>query len=270
MTQIVRMYADRDTAMEAVRALVRAGFSRYDIHVVSPPEMEQGEPLSERLAGIAAMIHRGDVARERAQVYALAVNEGGTLVLVSALFGTARVIEGTLDGYPTIHPGYVEPVKQKRTLDKAAPFSSWLRLPVLLNNPTPFSNLMNMPVTSSVKAAPFSSWLKWPTLAGSAAPFSKYLGLKTLSDEPAPFSKFLMWPTLSGSAAPFSSWLKLPTLSGAAAPFSSWFRWPTLGGSATPFSDKLNLPTLSNDPAPLSSALGWKVLTDQDAEKKDG
>jgi hypothetical protein len=246
MTQkIVRMYADRDVAMEAVRAVVREGFSRYDVHVVSPPDLQQGEPDSERLEGIAAMIHRGDIAREKAAIYALAVNKGGTMVVVEALFGTATLITRTLDRFPTIDTGYVEPVKPKRVLDRASPFSSFLGLPVLSHNPAPFSQMMNLGIGEVKSATPFSTWLKWPTLSGSATPFSSYLGMKTLSDEPAPFSKWLSWGTLSGSAAPFSSWLK----------------WPTLSGSASPFSKMLNMPTLSNNPAPFSSLFKWPLLS---------
>jgi hypothetical protein len=244
MTQIVRMFADRDGAMEAVRALVRVGFSRYDMHIVSPPEPEQGEPEFERLHGIAAMIYRGAIPREKAEIYALGVNKGGTLLIVEPLFGTALTALKTLAPFPTIDTGYVEPVKPKFMLDRAAPFSSLLRIPVLSSDPTPFSTLMNLPIGTKT-ATPFSSWLKWPSLSSTAAPFSKYFGMKTLIDNPAPFSSWFKWPMLSGSASPFSSWLK----------------WPTLSGSATPLSDKLNMPTLTNNPTPFSSWLKWPVLT---------
>jgi hypothetical protein len=196
MTQIVRMFGDRDAAMEAVRALVRVGYSRYDMHVVSPPDLEQGEPESERLAGIAAMIYRGEIAREKAEIYALGVNKGGTLLVVSPMFGAARTALMTLSAFPTIDTGYVEPVKPKFVLDRAAPFSSLLRIPVLASDPTPFSTIMNLPIGTKT-AWPFSSWLNWPLLSGSATPFSNLFGMKTLSDNPAPFSSWLKWPVLT-------------------------------------------------------------------------
>ena len=239
MTQtIVRMYATKEAATGAVKALTDDGFSLYDIHTVFPPEGEASEEQ------VAAAIGRGHVDRGPARVYARGVMQGGSLVVVNAPFGTARDAIGLLKGFDPIESGVAEPETARLPeWDEAAPFSSAMLWPVLSKSATPFSDALGVPVLTagrhsmseslgwaevSSNPAPLSSAVGLPVLAGSAAPFSGATGLPTLSSKAAPFSEAVGLPVLSADGPDYKPVMGKTLLSQEAAPFSKWLGLPVL------------------------------------------
>lgn len=109
-------------------------------------------------------------------------------------------------------------------------------------------------ISVSNEAAPFSAWLKWPVLQPSAS------AAQLSSNDAAPFSAWAKWPfvlkefktnvILSNDPTPFSTWAKwLPVLK-ASTPFSTLVpddkSKAVLIKNPAPFSEFFNLTVLSN------------------------
>lgn len=239
MTQtIVRMYATKEAATGAVKALTDDGFSLYDIHTVFPPEGDTSEEQ------VAAAIGRGHVDRGPARVYARGVMQGGSLVVVNAPFGTARDAIGHLKGFDPIDSGVAEPETVRLPeWDDAAPFSSAMMWPVLSKKATPFSDALGVPVLTAGRHS-MSESLGWPEVTSNPAPLSSAVGL----------------PVLAGSAAPFSGATGLPTRSAKAAPFSEAVGLPVLSADGPEYKPVMGKTLLSQEAAPFSKWLGLPVL----------
>jgi BCD family chlorophyll transporter-like MFS transporter len=143
----------------------------------------------------ADTLMRLQVSKKHAAPYAEALRAGQALVLVNPLLGTAKRATYYLMQAENAAPGQTEIGYEGTAWDEAAPLSSALMLPVLIDNPTPFATIWNI-----------------PTLIKSTWTFSGLFGLKLLSKNPAPLSSALGMKTLSNNPAPLSSLLKLPVL----------------------------------------------------------
>lgn len=108
----------------------------------------------------------------------------------------------------------METITKVKLLDDSTPFSSRLNLPLLSNRkadidlervgPTPFSSMLNLPLLSSSQNSstelrtndptPFSSLFKWPLLSGRGS------NVELLTNNPTPLSSMLNLPLLSDSS----------------------------------------------------------------------
>ena len=184
--EISRMYATAEAAQNAVAELAEDGFT--DVFVVPPPGADA--PVSP----IAAEIALGRVLLSDARIYAEGVARGGTLVTVHAPFGKGRHATAILESHGTIPSGKPEPEAEK-VWDEAAPFSSAMHMPLLLDDPAPASRVIGI-----------------SPLAGSDCSFSGLIGLPLLTNPgDMPESRWGI-PFLSRNPAPLSSLLGLPLL----------------------------------------------------------
>lgn len=184
---ISRMYKTPGEAVSAKAALEEEDYS--DVHLVS------GDSVGASIDEIVAAIIKGYVLKSHARVYAEGISKGGSLVTVHAPFGGAARAMRILDKFSPIDSGISEPESHVMEWDEATPMSCILQMPVLLEDPAPFSRFWNVPPLSSgsfalsslfgmpllTKAAPRSSSFGIPLLIGNAAPLSSLLGLPTIS-----------------------------------------------------------------------------------------
>ncbi|WP_421694597.1 hypothetical protein [Aestuariivirga sp.] len=184
--EITRLYASAETAHAAVEELHEEGFR--EIYTVNPPAAE-GVPLS----AIAAQIAEGNVLLADARIYAAGVAAGKSLVTVHADFGKGKLATNILEAHGPAASGMPEPEPVK-LWDEAAPLSSALMIPVLLNDPDPVSKVMGIPPLVS------DDW----SLSGA-------LGLRLLNNQEMPEGRW-GFKFLSNNPTPLSSLLGLPVL----------------------------------------------------------
>lgn len=230
-TIITRVFETEAQAMAAVTALRDRGFADDAILVSRPPAAGAAATQD-----VAAVLRQAGVSKPAAQACAQRLAQGGAAVTVRAVYGQGRTAIDTLAEAGGIDAGGGDTVPYQS--DSAAPLSSILSLPVLWNNP-----------------APFSSWLNFNTIS------ERQKGKARLMRQGAPFSEVFGVPTKSRNPAPFSSLLCLRLLSHKAAPFSAMLGMPTRATSAAPFSAMLGIRTLSSNPAPFSSLFGLPLLS---------
>lgn len=240
MAQIIsRMYPTRDRATAAATALRRSGFSALDVHAILAPDPESDAAAAD-VDDLVTAIMKCQIARSKAEIYADRVRRGSNLVTIAAPFGSALPATQILDSFDPIDSGVTdEPRASAPTWDEAAPLSSALQLPVLLDDPTPLSSVIGVP-TLIPASGPGKT-----RLMNSPAPLSSAAGLPTLARKAAPFSSLFGLPLLSNKAAPLSSALGLPLGSDKAAPLSSALGWPLLSNNPAPFSSLFRLPVLT-------------------------
>ncbi|MGE5154119.1 MAG: hypothetical protein ACM3ST_08895 [Bdellovibrio bacteriovorus] len=245
---VVRIYETEKQARKAVTKLEQdGGFAKDLIRLVTPsPEgAESAETLSN-------LLEVGKLLRGDSKVYAEALKEGRSIVIVQPPFGQAQQAIEILDSLNPI-PLVVEPkapattkstsgVASAPAWDDAAPLSSVLGWKSLSQKgATPFSEFMGFkPLSAGFSWGPPYFRLLKPHNSGLSALF----GLKVLKDDPAPLSSLLGLKILSDD----------PDLGEDS---SSRL---LIQANPTPFSSKLNFEVLSNNPTPLSSALGFRVL----------
>jgi hypothetical protein len=184
MSQTInRMYGSYEHAKAAYAELAK---NRYkEIHLVgyeagaAPPAFDD----------IVASIMKGYVVKAEAKIYAQGVHNGGSLVTVHAPFGTARRAQWILNKYEPIKSGIPDTVFAKRSWDEAAPISSALNMPVLMDHTASFSEFWNLPL---LVTKPYS-----PKFTKNASPFSSVFGMPVLSKNATVFSSFLGIPVLS-------------------------------------------------------------------------
>jgi hypothetical protein len=171
--------------MDAVNALKQRGFAEESINLVSATDV-QANSLEEIIRSIMA----GWVLKDEAKVYAEAVQRGQSLVSVRAPFGSGVRAGWIMDRFGPA----TSPIKEVREplpqWDDAAPLSSALNMPVLVNSSAPLSNTFGM-ATLSRNAAPLSSLFCMGTKSRDPTPFSSLLGLPLLARDPAPLSSML-------------------------------------------------------------------------------
>jgi hypothetical protein len=142
-----------------------------------------------------AAITKGNVLKSYARVYAEGISKGGSLVTVHAPFSGAARAARILGKFSPIESGISEPESHVMQWDEATPMSCILQIPVLLEDPAPFSRFWNVPPLSGgsfslsslfgipllTKAASRSSSLGIPLLSSNATPLSSLLGIPTIS-----------------------------------------------------------------------------------------
>lgn len=185
--EITRMFASAANAKKAADELREEGFT--DIFVVTPPAA-QDIPLS----AIAAQIAQGRVLLADAKVYAKGVANGGSLVTVHAPFGTGALATNILESHGTIPSGMAVPEPEK-IWDEAAPLSSVMYMPTLIDDPTPMSKVMGVSALTSSDCS-LSGVLGLPLLKSGAMGDRGRLGISYLMDNPAPLSSLLGLPLL--------------------------------------------------------------------------
>lgn len=255
---IGQAYASENDALEAIDALKANGFEEEDITIVTPtmiesanadmlsPGEKEGVNSTEMLAQVIMSVHEAsDVPGSHAMVYADSIQQGNSVVLITAPFGKALLATDTLNNGKQVDVGEMPELE----------YHTWIQ-------PAPLSALLNMQVLSHRR-----SWM--------SRAFSELT-------EPGYFpSQGIMGGLLKDNPTPLSSKAGLGVLKDNPSPLSSKFGWSLLKDNATPLSDKIgmrplseSLPaknsssfgmkTLSDNPTPLSSMLGIRVLSEDD------
>ncbi|WP_146256151.1 hypothetical protein [Aestuariivirga litoralis] len=186
--EITRMYANAATAAKAAEELREEGFA--DIFVVNPPGSAD-VPVS----AIAAQIALGHVHLPEARIYAKGVAAGHALVTVHAPFGSGRLAETILASHGPVESGLPQ-AEPDRIWDDAAPLSSAMMMPLLINDPDPMSKVLGIPAVTSGECS-FSEKLGMPLLTNGELGDRGRLGLPFLSNNPTPLSSALGLPVLS-------------------------------------------------------------------------
>lgn len=184
---ISRMYGTPGQAISAKAALEEEDYS--DVHLVL------GDSANASIDEIVAAIIKGNVLKSHALIYATGISKGGSLVTVHAPFGGAARAERILGKFSPVESGVSEPESQLMLWDDATPMSCILQMPVLLEDPVPFSNFWNVS----------------PLTSGSFS-LSSALGIPLLTKAVSRSSSFGV-PLLSRNATPLSSLLRIPTIS---------------------------------------------------------
>lgn len=219
---IVRMYQSTETASAAVAALRKAGFT--DLHSVagasSASSAVKGTGAKKASAGsasmsfdnIVALIAMGNILKSDAKVYAQGVSRGSSLVIVHPPFGRAVRAMRILNQFSPIESGVVETVDRPKQWDEATPLSCALGMPVLSNNPAPFSDFWSVrPLTDN--SFSLSSLIGMRLLSQPKTNWTSSFGLPLLSRPKSNWTTSLGMRLLSDNAAPLSSMLKMPVLS---------------------------------------------------------
>lgn len=198
MTQTIsRMYATQTQAKRAFDELKKLGYD--DVHMISATKAtgEGAEAASASRDSIVSALTGAYILKQHALVYAERISNGGTLVTVHALFGTALGARNAMDALTPIDSGVSDPVYPSYAWNEATPVSSALQLPLLTKTQLPFEKMWNLP--SLTRARMFcSDWFGLSLLTKSATPFSKSAGLPLLSSASTPFSSRLGMPLLTG------------------------------------------------------------------------
>ena len=195
MTQTInRIYATTDSATAAVSQLRTNGYQADEIHVVRPADFDAGKNSTDE---IVSAITKGNVVRSDAVILAEAIQKGGTLVTVHAIFGAAAKALDILDSHGPIASGLPSKRHPTATWDEDAPLSSALMLPTTFDDPTVFATYSGLPTLIDSNASA-SACVGIPTLGDHRTSLSAMLGLPLLSDNPAPLSSLFKIPLLSG------------------------------------------------------------------------
>lgn len=253
-------YGSEQDALEAVDSLKANNFEEEDISIITPKMIESANPSmlskgekdgvdsTEMLAQVIMSVHEAsDVPGSHAMVYADAVQQGRSVVLITAPFGEALKATDTLNTGKHIDIGQMPELE----------YHSWIQ-------PAPLSALLNMPVLAHRR-----SWMSrafaeltepgyLPTkglmgglLSDNPTPLSSKIGFDVLKhDNPAPFSSKIGWNLLKkDNPTPLSDLIGQKTL--------------TDKRSANKHSS-FGISLLSKNPTPLSSMFGLKVLSHED------
>lgn len=196
--EISRMFGSQDSADSAVAELQEEGFD--EIHVVHGPAAAK-KAVRATVQDIALQIARGNVHMPDALIYAEGVAKGKSLVTVHAPFGRGLKALSILESFDPVDSGMPE-AEHLPLWDEATPMSSALMMPVLLDDPAPFSKFWNIaPLASDSCYA--SGVIGMPLLSRSDSPGDSRWGLPFLSSNPAPLSSKLGLPLLT---KPKASW----------------------------------------------------------------
>ena len=255
---IGQAYASEDDALEAIEALKANGFEEEDISIITPSMIETANPAmlkagehegvdtTEMLAQVVMSVHEAsEVPPSHAMVYADNVQQGRSLVIITAPFGEALMATDTLNASKHVDIGEMPELE----------YHTWIQ-------PAPLSALLNIPVLSHRRS--------WMSRTFSELTEPDYLP-----------TKGILGGLLIDNPAPLSSKLGMNLLKDNPTPLSSKFGWNLLWDKPTPLSDKIGkkvlsddesakkessfgLPLLIKNPTPLSSLLGIRVLKDDD------
>jgi hypothetical protein len=210
---IVRFYATQAQATRAAEELRSQGYAEvYQFNGAASKKASEGLEQS-----LVDAMTKASMWKSYAEIYAARLaNGGGAMVMVHALFGSALNATEVLDSHQPVDNG-IEEDDSKDELpawDEAAPFSSVLGIPVLMEtklpaemvsgvpslsrSPSPFSNFFGLPVLKRGKQHATSS-MGLPLLSNKATPLSSAIGMRTLSRNPTPLSSMFGLPVLKKS-----------------------------------------------------------------------
>jgi hypothetical protein len=152
------------------------------------------------------------ILRNHAESYAAELQMGGSLVKVSAPFGSGSAANEILDSYAPRSKGFETPAPGRDFVwDDAAPLSSVLQLPTLTNTEHPAETLTG--IASLTKGTAFLSDLFGiPLLSRGSAQKTSSFGIPLLSRGSADKTSSFGLPLLSNSPTPLSSMLGLKVL----------------------------------------------------------
>ena len=199
MHTITRLYETAQQATHAVQELKRYGFDESLINVVAHDSADRAGavPAARDAAAAAASIMAGGVLRAEALDYAVAVQQGRSLVSVRAPFGTGAVAIGVLERCGPVDDDIQRARHVVAGWDDAAPFSSVLWIPALADGAAPFSRFWNLPVlTARGDNGLLSTLLALPLLTRRGSTLSSKLGLPLLTRRGSTLSSKLGLPLL--------------------------------------------------------------------------
>lgn len=263
MTEIItRVYGRSDNALGAVEELKSYRFSDTEINVVSYlGGQKTGSNISStELNEIVDAITAGHVLKGEAIIYALSVTRGATLVTVRAPFGTGGRAMAILDSYDPIETG-VRPKEypRPRQWDETTPASSFLHIPVLLDNSATLSAVLGTPFL--LERGRTALWaLQIPELLSARASAATLFGIPAVLKRSAAVSALVGLPLLTNAKASLSSLLHIRLLLSDKASLSAFCDMAWLRPLATPLSSALHIPTLLKGTTSISGLAGLPTL----------
>lgn len=271
---IGRAFASEQDALESVEALESRRFLEEDMSVITPAMVEatnaglltpaevDGVPSRKLLAQLIIEVHAASsVPDSHAMVYADAIQNGKTLLLITAPFGQAQLAEATLDEGKAVDMAAL-PELQYHTWMQAAPLSDLLKIPVLKSRRSWMAR--TFPELRDADALP-TRGLLGGLLKHDPAPLSSKFGMDVLKDNPTPLSSRVGMSVLKDNPTPLSSKVGMSVLTHNPAPLSEKTGMSALWSSRPAKKDSsFGLPLLLNNPTPLSSLFGISTLKKPD------
>jgi hypothetical protein len=207
---IIRLYENVAQGAKVAQQLREEGFDH--VFEFKGASGKSAAAIAER-RGLVASLMAAQIWKSHAENYAERLGRGGSLVMVHAPFGSARLAIEIMESHGPFDVGLNERTAEPDYVwDDAAPLSSALRLPVLTKVELPAETLSGVP--SLTKGSAFlSSWLGIPLLKQGAAHKTSSMGFALLSRSATPLSSLFGLRTLSHNPTPLSSLFGLKVLS---------------------------------------------------------
>ncbi len=199
-----RIYKSEEQAQDVMDKLKSGGFGGCSA-IITPTSA--GPEISYRDICDDTVLN-GDVPRYQGLVYAEAVKDGKSVVLVDPAIGFGGEAEAILEaGEPENTGGFAY---------------------MELNNGTPLSDIFSVPTLSNPDRR-LSVWSRsFKPLTRHDFTLSSKFGMGLLSSNPAPLSSKIGYKTLSGNDRPWETSMGMKLLSNNPAPLSSMFGLPLL------------------------------------------
>ncbi|MBX2878305.1 MAG: hypothetical protein KTR32_00155 [Granulosicoccus sp.] len=256
---IGQAFASEKDALDAVEKLKASEFEESEISIITPAMIESANPAmltkgetdgvdsTEMLAQVIMSVHEAsDVPGGHAMVYADAVQQGRSVVLITAPFGEALRATETLKTGKQVDIGPM-PEMEYHTWQQPAPLSALLGMPVLAHRRSWMSRAFGELTESGYFP---TKGLFGGLLSDNPTPLSSKIGFDVLKDNnPAPLSSKLGLRTIKDDPTPISDLTGLKPLSNERSANKS---------------SSFGLPLLSKNPTPLSSMFGLRVLSHDD------
>jgi len=190
MTQtITRIYGAHTDALSVVGELKSYAYAPY---VVSGVDTD-GALLSQ--ADLVAAMMQIYILKAEAEIYARTLAQGGTLVLVHAIFGAGARATVIMDKYASIDAGIPAEKSPFMEWDDATPLSCLMQMPVLLDDDSIEAQALSMEPRLT-DGRPTCALFGIPLLTSSNTSLSGAIGMPLISNNPAPLSALLKMPTL--------------------------------------------------------------------------
>jgi BCD family chlorophyll transporter-like MFS transporter len=202
MTQTInRMYNSYESAAKAAEELRTNRFIRFpDVFVTDRNGRADPQASGAELSvdEIMAALMKAYVLKADAKVYAQRIKQGSALLTVHAQFGSMATALRLLDRHKSVDSGVPDPEYVAVPWDEAAPCSSALQLPVLLDDSMTFSRFWGVPALTK-KGSTSGSCLGLPEVSDGSRPFTGTFGMALISNKPTILSSALGLPVLTKS-----------------------------------------------------------------------
>jgi hypothetical protein len=232
---ITRLYQTQAQARGAYDTLTENGFTNESMALLLPPAVEVAEEATAETTAtetpsaagsdIATAMRAGRMLGEHTGFYLAELAEGNSLLIIEPPFGTSQKAEAILDQYnplPITHKPPREPFVP--FWERQTPLSSLLRMPLLTESDTPFSDFWGF----KFRQEGTSHFSRWFAPLTPDFVFSSKLGMRLLSSNATPLSSKTGMPTSSSRLKGDSSSFGLPFKTKNATPLSSMFGLPLL------------------------------------------